>query len=84
MSRPVSQKLADPFEGLQLSENARKALEDANIRSLAQMRAMAPVIDRILRTDPETIHVIKNTLDRLAAGRILRVRLIFPKRNRPN
>ncbi|WP_414476205.1 hypothetical protein [Microvirga sp. M2] len=84
MARPISKNRADPFEGLQLPENAWKALESANIRSLSQMRAMAPHIEQTLRTDPETIRVIKDTLDRLAAGRILRVRLVFPKRSHPN
>ncbi|WP_414471328.1 hypothetical protein [Microvirga sp. M2] len=82
MPRPVFKKSADPFEGLRLPESARKALEDANITSLQQMRAMAPVIDLTLRTDPATVQIIKETLDRLAARRILRVRLVFPKRGR--
>jgi len=84
MPRPASRKPVDPFEGLPLSQSARKALENANIRNLKQMRAMASVLERTLRTDPETLRVIKNTLDRLAAGRILRVRLVFPKRARQN
>ena len=68
-----------------MPESARKALEEANITSLQQMRAMAPVIDFTLRADPATVRVIKETLDRLAAKRILRVRLVFPKqcRERP-
>ncbi|MEZ0171223.1 hypothetical protein [Microvirga sp. TS319] len=82
MPRSVSLKPADPFEGLRLPESARKALEDANIASLQQMRLLAPVIEYRLRTDPETVGIIKDTLDRLAAGRILRVRLMFPKRSR--
>ncbi|WP_370437037.1 hypothetical protein [Microvirga sp. TS319] len=85
MPRLISKKPADPFEGLRLPESARKALQDANITTLQQMRAMAPIIDLALRADPATVRVIKETLDRLAARRILRVRLVFPKqcRGRP-
>lgn len=84
MPQPVFKNPADPFEGLKLPESARKALEDANIRTVAQMRAMAPAIELALRTDLETIRVIKNTLDRLANRRLLRVRLAFRKRSRQN
>lgn len=82
MHQPAPKKSADPFEGLMLTRNAWKALEDADIRSLKQMIAMAPHIEYALRTDRDTVRVIKKALDRLAARRILRVRLAFPKRYR--
>ncbi|KLK90263.1 hypothetical protein AA309_27060 [Microvirga vignae] len=75
----MSKGSGDRFEGLQLPGSAWKALDEAKITSLKQLRAMAPQIERIPGIEPEIAQVIKDTLDRLASGRIVRVRLVFPK-----
>jgi hypothetical protein len=80
MSRPVSKGAGDPFEGLHLPVSAWKALEDANITSLEQLKVMAPSIERHPCIGPETARVIQDRLDRLAVKRAVRVRLVFPKR----
>ena len=79
MPQDRSQNPDDPFDGLRLPVSAWKALEDARITSLKQLEALAPLIDQIRSIDPETAQVIKDRLDRLTAGRTVRVRLIFPK-----
>lgn len=79
MSRPVPKESGDPFEGLQFPRSVGRALEDANIMSLKQLRAMAPQAERIPGLEPELAQAIKDMLDRLASGRIVRVRLVFPK-----
>lgn len=84
MSRPVSNGTADPFKGLQLPVSAWKALEDANITSLEQLKVMGPLIETHPCVGPEIARVIKERLDRLAVKRAVRVRLVFPKRYRQN
>ena len=79
MPQGCSQNPDDPFDGLRLPVSAWKALEDARITSLTQLMALAPLIDQIRSIDPETAQVIKDRLNRLAARRTVRVRLIFPK-----
>jgi hypothetical protein len=79
MPRPPSQNTDDPFDALRLPINAWRALEGAHITNLKQLRALAPLIETIRGMDPETAQVIKDRLDRLAARRTVRVRLIFPK-----
>ncbi|EIM26904.1 hypothetical protein [Microvirga lotononidis] len=80
MPQGHSQNRDDPFNGLLLPVSAWKALEDARITNLAQLKAVAPLIDQLRGIGPETAQVIKDRLDRLAARRTVRVRLIFPKR----
>jgi hypothetical protein len=72
----------DPFDGLRLPVSAWKALEEAHITSLAQLKTMMPVIEQIHGIGPEMAQVIRDRLERLDARRIVRVRLIFPKRPR--
>lgn len=79
MPRASSKNPDDPFDGLHLPVSAWKALEDARITSLTQLKALAPLIDQIQGIDPETAQVIKDRLGRFAARRTARVRLIFPK-----
>jgi hypothetical protein len=79
MSRAPSQHPDDPFDGLLLPLDAWKALEDAKITSLEQLKTVAPQLEQIRSIDPETAQVIKNRLERLTARRTVRVRLIFPK-----
>ena len=79
MPQGCSQNRDDPFGGLLLPVSAWKALEDAQITSLEQLEALAPLIDQIRSIDPETAQIIKDRLERLAARRTVRVRLIFPK-----
>jgi hypothetical protein len=63
---------------------AWKALDDAHVTNLEQLRALAPRLDRIPGMDPDTAQIIKDRLGRLAARRTVRVRLIFPKRPHRN
>ncbi len=79
MPRSPSQNSDDPFDGLLLPMSAWKALEDAKISSLEQLKTIAPRLEQIRGMDPETAQIIKDRLDRLAARRTVRVRLIFPK-----
>ena len=80
MPRSPSQNPDDPFDGLLLPMSAWKALEDAKITSLDQLKTIAPRLEQIQDMDPETAQIIKDRLDHLAARRTVRVRLIFPKR----
>ena len=82
MPRPLPQNPDDPFEGLLLPMDAWKALEDAQITNLKQLKAVAPLIEQIRGMDPATARVIKDRLERLAARRTIRVRLIFSKQSR--
>ena len=81
MSRPVSKRSRDPFEGLQLPMGAWKALEDANITSLQQLKAMAPFIEQLPSIEPDIARAINDSLDRLAVKRTVRVRFVCPKRS---
>jgi hypothetical protein len=78
MPRSPSQNPDDPFDGLLLPMSAWKALEDAKITSLEQLKTIAPRLEQIQGMDPETAQIIKDRLARLAM-RTVRVRLIFPK-----
>jgi hypothetical protein len=79
MSRALSQHPDDPFGLLHLPIDAWKALEDAKITNLEQLKSVAPRLEQIQGMDPETAQIIKDRLDCLAARRTVRVRLIFPK-----
>jgi len=72
----------DPFEGLRLPVSVWKALEDAGITSLEQLKAVMPGIDRIQSISPEAAQLIRDRLERLSTRRTVRVRLIFTKRPR--
>jgi hypothetical protein len=77
---PANPEIADdPFEGLYLPVSAWKALEEAHITSLEQLKTMVPVIEQIHGIGPEMAQVIRDRVDLLATRRIVRVRLIFPK-----
>jgi hypothetical protein len=65
MSRAPSQHPDDPFDGLLLPLDAWKALEDAKITSLEQLKTVAPQLEQIRSIDPETAQVIQNRLERL-------------------
>ena len=80
MPRSPSHNPDDPFKGLLLPMSAWKALENAKIIRLDQLKAEAHRLEQIQGMDPETAQVIKDRLDRLAAKRTVRVRLVFPKR----
>ena len=79
MPRSPSQNPDDPFDGLLLPMSAWRALEDAKITSLEQLKTIAPRLEQIRGMDPEIAQIINDRLDRLAARRTVRVRLIFPK-----
>jgi hypothetical protein len=79
MPRACSHDSDNPFDGLLLPMDAWKALEEAHITSLEQLKTVVPRLEQILGVDPEIAQVIKNRLERLAARRTVRVRLIFPK-----
>ncbi|MBL0407131.1 hypothetical protein JKG68_24670 [Microvirga aerilata] len=70
----------DIFDGLRLPIGAWQALEEAQITSLEQLKIMAPHLEQIRGIDPKAVQIIKRRLERLAARRTVRVRLIFPKR----
>jgi hypothetical protein len=80
MPRACSHGPDDPFDGLLLPISAWKALEEAHITCLEQLKSVAPRLEQIPGMDPETAQVINNRLERLAARRTVQVRLIFPKR----
>jgi hypothetical protein len=82
MPRSPSQNPDDPFDGLLLPMSAWKALEDAKISTLEQLKIIAPRLEQISGMDPETARIIKDRLEGLAARRTVRVRLIFPKQPR--
>jgi hypothetical protein len=80
---PANPEIADdPFEGLCLPVSAWKALEEAQITSLEQLKVIVPVIEQIHGIGPEMAQVIRDKVELLATRRIVRVRLIFPKRSR--
>ncbi len=79
MPQGRSQNHDNPFGGLLLPVSAWKALEDAHITSLTQLKALVPLLDQIRGINPETAEIVKDRLDRLAARRTVRVRLVFPK-----
>ena len=81
-ARPMSPE--DPFRGLLLPVEAWKAIDEAHITSLEQLKALAPTISQIPSMDPEVAQIIQDRLDRLAARRTVRVRLVFPKRAHRN
>jgi hypothetical protein len=70
----------DPFRGLLLPMEAWKAIDKAHITSLEQLKDLAPQIGQVPSIDPDVAKIIKDRLDRLAARRTVRVRLVFPKR----
>ncbi|WP_201865279.1 hypothetical protein [Microvirga soli] len=82
MPRSPSHNPDDPFDGLMLPMSAWKALEDAKIIMLAQLKAVAHRLEQIQSMDSETAQVIKDRLARLSARRTVRVRLIFTKQPR--
>jgi hypothetical protein len=79
---PVSPE--DPFPGLLLPIEAWKAIDAAHITSLEQLKALASRISEMPSIAPDLAQIIKDRLDRLAARRTVRVRLVFPKRTRRN
>jgi ribosomal protein S13 len=62
--------------------SAWKALEEAHITNLEQLKTIVPVIEQIHGIGPEMAQVIRDRVELLATRRIVRVRLIFPKRSR--
>jgi hypothetical protein len=79
---PVSPE--DPFPGLLLPMEAWKAIDAAHITSLEQLKTLAPLVSQIPSIAPDLARIIQDRLDRLAARRTVRVRLIFPKRAHRN
>jgi hypothetical protein len=74
----------DPFPGLLLPIEAWKAIDEAHITSLEQLTGLASRISEISSIAPDLARIIQDRLDRLAAKRTVRVRLIFPKRAHRN
>jgi hypothetical protein len=72
----------DPFSGLRLPMSVWRALVKAQIATLDQLKAAAARIETVPGIDPESAHIIKDRLERMASKRTVRVRLIFPKRLR--
>jgi len=75
-----SQNPDDPFPGLLLPMSAWKALEEAKITNLDQIKAIAPQLEQVRGMNLEAAQVIRDRLARMAARRTVRVRLIFPKK----
>jgi hypothetical protein len=70
----------DPFPGLLLPIEAWRAIDEARITSLEQLKSLASLISDIPSINPDLAQIIRDRLDRLAARRRVRVRLIFLKR----
>ena len=79
MPQAVSKFPEDPFNGLLLPLKVWKVIDEARITSLEQLKAWAPLIDRFPGIDPGIAEVIRDRLERLAARRTVRVRLVFSK-----
>ncbi|MBM6583796.1 hypothetical protein ILT44_26700 [Microvirga sp. BT689] len=69
----------DPFDGLLLPMEAWKAIDEAHITSLRQLKSIVPQIIATPSIDPGVAQIIKDRVDRLAARRKVRVNLVFPK-----
>lgn len=82
MPQAFSKSADDPFRGLLLPMEAWRAIDEAHITSLEQLKALAPRINAITSIEPQVAQMIKDRLDHLAARRTVRVRLVFPKRTR--
>jgi hypothetical protein len=80
MSQALPQSPEDPFRGLLLPMEVWKAINEAHITSLEQLKALAPQISEVPSIDPCVAQIIKDRLDRLATRRTVRVRLVFGKR----
>jgi hypothetical protein len=74
----------DPFPGLLLPVEAWKAIDAAHITSLEQLKALVSRISEMASIAPDLAQIIQDRLDRLAARRTVRVRLVFPKRAHRN
>ena len=83
MPQALPQSPEDPFRGLLLPMEAWRALDDARITSLEQLKALAPRISEVPSIGPDIAEIITDRLDRLIARRRVRVRLVFPKRAHP-
>ena len=70
----------DPFPGLLLPIEAWKAIDEAHITTLEQLKGLASRISEMSSIAPDLAWIIKDRLDRLTAKRAVRVRLIFPRR----
>jgi hypothetical protein len=80
MPQVLPRSSEDPFRGLLLPMEAWKAIDEAHITSLEQLKALAPHISEAPGIDADVARIIKDRLDRLATRRTVRVRLIFRKR----
>jgi hypothetical protein len=74
----------DPLPGLLLPIEAWRAIDAAHITSLEQLKSLASRISAMPSIAPDLARVIQDRLDRLAAKRTVRVRLIVPKRAHRN
>jgi hypothetical protein len=81
-TRPMSPE--DPFPGLLLPVEAWKAIDAAHITSLEQLKGLASRISEMPSIAPDLAQIIQDRLDRLAARRTVRVRLVLPKRAHHN
>jgi hypothetical protein len=84
MPQAHPQSPGDPFPGLLLPIEAWKAVDAAHITSLEQLRGLASRIREMPSIAPDLARIIKDRLDRLTARRMVRVRLIFPRRAHRN
>ena len=80
MPQVLPQSPEDPFHGLLLPMEVWKAIDDAHITSLEQLKGLASQISEVSSIDSDVAEIIKDRLNRLAVRRTVRVRLVFPKR----
>jgi endonuclease III len=62
----VNQSYHGPIRGLHLPQNAWQALQNAEIRTLDELKAVAVRIEQLSGVGPKTAQVIRAELDRVA------------------
>jgi endonuclease III len=62
----VNQSYHGPIRGLRLPQNAWQALQNAEIRTLDELKAVAVRIEQLSGVGPKTAQLIRAELDRVA------------------
>jgi endonuclease III len=62
----VNQSYHGPIRGLRLPQSAWQALQNAEIRTLDELKAVAVRIEQLPGVGPKTAQVIRAELDRVA------------------
>jgi hypothetical protein len=66
MTSDLNERRDGPIDGLRLPRSAWKALRQANITTLEQLRAVADKIQRFEGVGPQTAKIIRGELRRVA------------------